>query len=212
MKVMKKLVTICAGAALVFVFTQASTAVVTVEPDTFPVGTNISNAFPGVTLSSVGAGFDGDYDPLIFSVDPTSWPEPYNASAGRLVFGTNDPTFPHLFGGYGGAQLRIDFSPYANLVYLDAIGNDNSDFAKLQAFDPSNNLIDDYFTGQLTTSNFETMMVLGSSISHVIASGVSGNSVGFDNLRYEPIPAPGAILLGGIGVGLVSWLRRRRTL
>ncbi len=42
--------------------------------------------------------------------------------------------------------------------------------------------------------------------------GIPLGQVSFDNIDLQYVPAPSAIILGGIGVGLVNWMRRRRAL
>jgi len=43
------------------------------------------------------------------------------------------------------------------------------------------------------------------------SQGIYGQ-VAVDSISAHMIPAPGAIILGSLGIGLVGWLRRRRTL
>lgn len=211
---MKKKVTIGVLFALLTIgaFGVANAALITIDPDDFPPGTDLTNAFAAVVLNSIGPGFDGDNDPRIFGIDPLAHPEPFNASTGGLVFGTNDNRFPSLFGGFGGAQLRVDFAAATGEVRLDAIGNNSSDFARFQAFNSLDMLLDSYSTAQLIVSQFETMIVTsaGGDIAYVVASGVGGDSVGFDHLQYDAAPEPGILALFSLGLTLVGAHRRRR--
>jgi hypothetical protein len=60
-------------------------------------------------------------------------------------------------------------------------------------------------------SGGEVLLGAGPHSLTVQGNGVGGIPAGFYT-QMTTIPAPGAILLGSIGVGVVNWLRRRRTL
>lgn len=210
---MKKLTMICALVVGILIVGSAQASItVVVDPDAYPAGTDISNAFAGVSLSAVGSGWGGVTGPEVYAIDSASQPlEPFTASTGRLVFG-HSGDFPHLWMDSGTIQLRADFAAGATDVQLDFIGNDDSDFGQLLAYDTGGTLVDSASTGQLTLNSVETLTVSG-DIAYVVAGGIDTvSSLGLDNMQFKYIPAPGALLLGSMGVGLVSWLRRRRTL
>ena len=94
------------------------------------------------------------------------------------------------------SSLTFSWAIFGNSVYADA-------------YDASGNLVDSFSSVGGPTHGQATLS--GWGITRV--SWHDGDvQVGVDSMSWTPIPAPGAILLGGIGVGFVSWLRRRRTL
>jgi hypothetical protein len=66
-----------------------------------------------------------------------------------------------------------------------------------------------YIDGTSTINVYDTWSQGGGTMTW---GGTYAGYLHYGVTVMTPIPAPGAILLGGIGVGLVGWLRRRRTL
>lgn len=66
---------------------------------------------------------------------------------------------------------------------------------------------------RLLTFDIPLDLINGSeSVTLDVSDDGDGYIIDYSAIAVTVIPAPGAILLGSIGIGLVGWLRRRRTL
>ena len=177
----------------------------------------VSMAIPTVTVTDT---VDNSVQPNYFlDVDANKDQSPY------YRFTTDDWGWTHTFSPPGPTPLSI-ISATLKIEAWDVNGggsdgeNDNIYLDNLLLGNLDNNYDNLWHTTTFTLSGAELTALMDgtANIWMDIDSGRTSNyyAVTLDwselTVTYEPIPAPGAILLGSIGVGLVGWLRRRRTL
>lgn len=201
--------------ALLGIVAAPAMALTIVDPDAFADGTDISNAFPGVSLSAIS--YDFGVTGKVFSVNPSDglFATNFSASTGTQVFGHDgvsssgdklgnvwwrDAPSPEV-------TLRIDFLSPTDFVSIDIISNDDHDKGLMRIYDTEGNFLELVDSGDLGLNEIETISFSSSTrnISYISVAGVRGDDVGLDNLKFNPIPEPATILLLLTGLmGLVG--------
>jgi len=211
---MKKIKTMLVMGIVLVVTSSVRGVVISADADGYSEGTNISAAFAGMTLSSVGRAFG--LDGFVYAYEDVL------ASTGTSVFGHNLPYHRQwYFDAYPEPHhpddfaLRVDFVQPANWVAIDLIGDNSWDYAKLRAYDSSGVYLEgavpyppdlsygEVFRATISRDSFD--------IAYIIAGGIFANracSVHLDNLTANVIPEPATIFL--LGLGSLALLRKRK--
>ncbi len=114
------------------------------------------------------------------------------------------------FSFVGPGTLTPGYTDYVSFTIGDAGGD--IDVFQIRSYDYAGTLID---TQDFSEAARFSVAISVSGIHRVEVDFTGNYGYSLDDLSFNSpiaIPAPGAILLGGIGVAVVGWLRRRKTL
>ena len=182
----------------------AQATLISVDPDSHSAMTDISNLYPGVTLSAVGTDVG---TASVFAVGSSI------ASTGANIFG-NDIWDRWVVSAY---ELRADFDTPTDFVSIDIINFSTSGgtHGYLNAYDGVGNLVasTDIFVAEgIGNVGPISINAPGADIAYVMAGGSHEDAVLLDNLQYNdaaPVPEPATVLLLGTGlVGLMGFRKK----
>ena len=219
---------------------SASADLITIEPDAFAPGTDVTHATPGVTLWTMSAQdpFIAILTPTYVRQNPDCFTGPCSAVTGSQVFSPGPGASGDLLGAYGIAKA-IDFCvrqgapPGCNeaagqhalwmqfdtpVDSVEIAGAWLSDFTWMKAYDENFQVVDLQAVPENVlprdesgyTKGFSDVTAPAGNIKYVIAGSVGGSTV-LDRIRYQSAPEPSTLLLCGVGfVGLLRSRRRSR--
>ncbi|HUU17745.1 MAG TPA: hypothetical protein VMW72_11390 [Sedimentisphaerales bacterium] len=213
---MKKLITICVAAGLMFAVStpvaNGSISYGTPSPSLSPTFGTLVNFDDKATGTQV---LWNDY----VSVGVASITELTSAGTLFARYASTAQSPPNFVGtgshDIGGSSfgwdgtIQIDLTLPASMVGI-GVSNGLGGSETLSVYDSTGSLLESHqVVSGVKTSVYAVITRGAYDISRL---EISGDFFAIDDLQFNAIPAPGAILLGSIGVGLVGWLRRRRTI